>query len=125
MYPEDFLYTKDHEWIKVEDGVGTIGITDFAQQELGDVVYLDLPEVGRAVAIQEVFGNVESVKAVSDLFSPVSGEVTEVNAPLQEDPEKLNEDPHGNAWLMKVRLSKPEETKDLMSAAAYADFIKG
>jgi len=119
MYPANFRYTKEHEWIAVENGVGTIGITDHAQQELGDVVYVDLPKAGDKVAAGKTFGSVESVKAVSDIFAPVSGEVVEINEALKDAPEKLNQDPHGSAWLIKVRLSDPAEVDTLMSAADY------
>lgn len=123
MYPENFRYTKEHEWISVEGDTGTVGITDHAQKELGDIVYVDLPKTGTAVERMKVMGSVESVKAVSELFSPVSGEVVEVNAALAEAPEKLNVDPHGEAWLVKIRLSNPEELKDLLTAAEYQEYI--
>ena len=119
MYPANFRYTKEHEWIAVENGVGTIGITDHAQQELGDVVYVDLPKAGDKVEAGKTFGSVESVKAVSDIFAPVSGEVVEINEALKDAPEKLNQDPHGSAWLIKVRLSDPAEVDTLMSAVDY------
>ncbi|HML18750.1 MAG TPA: glycine cleavage system protein GcvH [Bryobacteraceae bacterium] len=119
MYPDNFRYTKEHEWVKVEGDTGTIGITDHAQKELGDIVYVDLPKVGATVEKGKTVGSVESVKAVSDIYSPVSGEVTEVNELLVTSPEKLNEDPHGAAWLMKIKLSNPGEIADLMTAAEY------
>src|SRR4028118_334242 len=109
MYPDDYRYTKEHEWVSVDSAVGTIGITDHAQHELGDIVYVDLPKVGATIAQGSTLGSVESVKAVSDIYSPVTGEVLEVNELLAETPEKLNEDPHGAAWLVKVRLSAPDE----------------
>lgn len=118
-YPQDYRYSKDHEWIKVAGEKGTVGITDHAQKQLGDVVFLELPEVGRKLAAHEVFGTVESVKAVSELFSPVSGEVVEVNAALTKSPEKVNTDPHGEAWMVVIRLSAPAELSGLMDAAAY------
>jgi glycine cleavage system H protein len=118
-YPQDCRYSKDHEWIKVAGDRGTVGITDHAQKQLGDVVFLELPEVGRKLAAHEVFGTVESVKAVSELFSPVSGEVVEVNAALTKNPEKVNTDPHGEAWMVVIRLSAPAEVEGLMDAAAY------
>jgi len=121
-YPENFLYTKEHEWLLVEGDTGTIGITFHAQKELGDIVYVDLPKVGAMAEKGKTIGSVESVKAVSDLFAPVSGEVTAVNELLTTSPEKLNEDPHGAAWMFKVKLSAPDETKDLMSAADYAKY---
>jgi glycine cleavage system H protein len=122
MYPENFRYTKEHEWVLAEEDIGTIGITDHAQQELGDIVYVDLPKVGMRVEQGKSLGSVESVKAVSDIYSPVSGEVTEVNQPLADAPEKLNADPHGAAWLVKIRLSAPWETQNLMSAAEYQTY---
>jgi glycine cleavage system H protein len=122
-YPETFRYTKEHEWVHVEDEMGTIGITDHAQHELGDIVFVELPKPGSKVRKGETFGSVESVKAVSDIYSPVSGEVTAVNESLSTTPEKLNEDPHGDAWLLKVKLSKLGEINDLMSAAEYQAYI--
>jgi glycine cleavage system H protein len=124
MYPEDYLYTKDHEWIIVQETIGTIGITDYAQHELGDVVYVDLPEVGDTFEANDPFGSVESVKAVSEIFSPVSGEITEVNKKLEENPEMINESPHDKAWLVKVRLSNPDELKELLSSEEYEEYIQ-
>jgi len=123
MYPSDYRYTKDHEWIKLDGTVGTIGITEYAQAELGDVVFVELPKAGTQVKSGQSFGTVESVKAVSELFSPVSGEVTETNAALADSPEKINQDPHGAAWLVKVRLADPKEISELMDAAAYQAYI--
>jgi len=123
MYPENFRYTKEHEWVLVEGDIGTIGITDYAQEELGDIVYVDLPKPGTRIEQGKSLGSVESVKAVSDIYSPVSGEVAEVNPLLAESPEKLNQDPHGAAWLVKIRLSAPAETANLMSAADYQTHI--
>jgi glycine cleavage system H protein len=123
MYPENFRYSKEHEWVLVEGGIGTIGITDHAQQELGDIVYVDLPKPGTRVEQGRSLGSVESVKAVSDVFAPVSGEVTAINPALADAPEKLNADPHGDAWLVKIRLSAPGELEDLMTAADYESFI--
>jgi glycine cleavage system H protein len=122
MYPENFRYTKEHEWVNVEGDTGTIGITDHAQKELGDIVYVDLPKVGATAEKGKTFGSVESVKAVSDIFAPVSGEVVAVNELLTSSPEKLNEDPHGTAWLVKIRLSSPAEMNELMSAADYLKY---
>jgi glycine cleavage system H protein len=122
-YPENFRYTKEHEWVAVEGGVGSIGITDHAQQELGDIVYVDVPKVGTVLEQGKSLGSVESVKAVSEIYAPVSGEVVEVNETLADAPEKLNEEPHGAAWLVKVRLSKPDEVNELMSAADYQTYI--
>jgi glycine cleavage system H protein len=123
MYPENFRYTKEHEWVSVNGEVGTIGITHHAQGELGDIVYVDLPRVGSSVAQGKALGSVESVKAVSDVYSPVSGEVVEVNDLLATSPEKLNEDPHGTAWLIKVRLSAQDEIKNLLSSTDYQTYI--
>jgi glycine cleavage system H protein len=121
-YPEKFRYTKEHEWVLAEGDTGTIGISFHAQKELGDIVYVDLPKVGAMAEKGKTIGSVESVKAVSDIFAPVSGEVIAVNELLTTSPEKLNEDPHGAAWLFKVRLSAPDEVKELMSAADYAGY---
>jgi glycine cleavage system H protein len=123
MYPADFLYSKDHEWIKVEGGIGTVGITDYAQKELGDVVYVELPAAGKKLGRHESLGSVESVKAVSDIYSPVAGEVTEANAALADEPESLNRDPHGAAWLIKLKIANPDDLKDLMKAADYEAYI--
>jgi glycine cleavage system H protein len=123
MHPENFRYTKEHEWVLVESDVGTVGITDHAQEELGDIVYVDLPKVGAQVDAGKTLGSVESVKAVSDIYAPVSGEVVEVNSSLADAPEKLNKDPHGDAWLVKIRLRAPEEIKELLSAADYQKYI--
>lgn len=123
MYPENFGYTKEHEWVHIEGEVGTVGITFYAQKELGDIVYVDLPNAGTRVERGKSLGSVESVKAVSDIYSPVSGEVLSVNEALATAPEKLNEDPHGTAWLVKVKLSAPEETKELLTAADYQTYI--
>jgi glycine cleavage system H protein len=123
MYPSDYSYSKDHEWLKVEGTEATLGITDYAQQELGDVVFVELPKVGAQLKAGQAFGTVESVKAVSEIFSPVSGEITEVNSVLANTPEKINQDPHGSAWLVKIRLSDPQEAASLMDAAAYQAYI--
>jgi len=122
-YPENFRYTKEHEWILVEGDTGTVGITDHAQKELGDIVYVDLPKPGASVEAGKTLGSVESVKAVSDIYSPVSGEVVAVNELLASAPEKLNEDPHGAAWLVKIRLGNPAELDGLMSAADYQAYL--
>lgn len=119
MYPENFRYTKEHEWVLVEGDTGTVGITHHAQEQLGDIVYVDLPKVGAKLEKGAVMGSVESVKAVSEIFSPVSGEVIAVNEALSDAPEKLNQDPHGEGWLVKVRLTDPQETATLMDAAQY------
>ncbi len=123
MYPENYSYTKEHEWVSVAGDIGTVGITHHAQKELGDIVYVDLPKLGMAITAHSTFGSVESVKAVSDIYSPVSGEVLEVNTLLATKPEKLNEDPHGEAWLVKVKLATAGETKGLMTAADYLKYI--
>ena len=124
MYPEEFQYTKDHEWIRVDGNTGTIGITDHAQKELGDIVYVELPKSGDEVTAAETFGSVESVKAVSEIFSPVTGEVTAVNNKLQDHPELLNSDPHSEAWLIRVHLSNPKEVEKLMSSEEYEAYIR-
>src|ERR1700683_1349043 len=115
MYPQNFRYTKEHEWVNVEGDTATIGITDDAQKKLGDIVYVDLPKAGAMAEKGKTVGSVESVKAVSDVYSPVSGEVVAANDLLGTSPEKLNEDPHGAAWLVKIKMSSPAETADLMS----------
>ena len=124
MYPADLRYTKDHEWIRVTGDTGTVGITDYAQNQLGDVVFLELPEVGRRLSAGEVFGTVESVKAVSELFSPLAGEVVEVNSALAQKPEAVNTDPHGAAWLIKMKLGDPGAVSGLLDAAAYTAFLE-
>jgi glycine cleavage system H protein len=124
MYPQELLYTREHEWIRVDELTGTIGITDHAQKELGDIVFVELPKVGDQVVAQESFGTVESVKAVSDVYSPVTGEVVAVNKKLQESPELLNADPHGEAWLIKVRLRDRKETEGLMTAEQYEAYVR-
>jgi glycine cleavage system H protein len=122
-YPANFLYTKQHEWADVKSDAATIGITDYAQHELGDVVFAELPKVGAKVEAGKSFGTVESVKAVSEIYSPVTGEVTEINGSLHDTPETINSDPHGAAWLIKVKLANPAEVKDMMDAKAYEAFI--
>ena len=124
MDPTDLKYTKDHEWVRVEGGTGTVGITDYAQKQLGDVVYVELPEKGRTLEEHETFGTVESVKAVSELFSPVAGEVVDANIALVDSPEKLNTDPYGTAWMIKVRLSDAKAVAGLMDAAAYRKYVE-
>lgn len=122
--PEDLQYSKDHEWIRVEGDIGTIGITDHAQNALGDVVYVELPKTGESFAAHEAFGSVESVKAVSEIFTPVSGAVTEVNESLQDESERVNNDPYGDGWLIRIRMSNPGEVDSLLTAAEYEDFTK-
>jgi len=123
MYPSDYRYTKEHEWIKVSGDAGTIGITDYAQHELGDVVFVEMPAAAAKITAGQVFGTVESVKAVSEIYAPVSGEVTEANATLKDNPETLNSDPHGAGWLIKIKIANPAEVSALMDAAAYEAFI--
>lgn len=122
--PEDLHYSKDHEWIRVEGDVGTVGITDHAQNSLGDVVYVELPKVGDSFEAHEAFGSVESVKAVSELFTPVAGEVVEVNEALQDEAEKVNTDPYGAAWMIRLRMKNPGEVDGLLTAAEYEDYTK-
>lgn len=123
MYPTDYRYTKEHEWVKVSGDTGTIGITDYAQHELGDVVFVELPAIGAKITAGQLFGTIESVKAVSEIYAPVSGEVLETNAALSGAPETVNSDPHSAAWLIKVKLANPAEASALMDAAAYQAFI--
>jgi glycine cleavage system H protein len=124
MYPGQYKYTPDHEWIDVTGDTGRAGITEYAQQQLGDVVYVELPEVGRRLTKGQIFGTIESVKAVSELFAPVSGEVVEVNTVLATQPELVNTTPHGQGWMIKIRLSDPGELASLLSAEQYADLVK-
>jgi glycine cleavage system H protein len=123
MYPQDLKYTKDHEWITVSGGQGRIGITDYAQKQLGDIVYLELPEVGKTVKQGEVLGTIESVKAVSEIFSPVSGEVVDVNRALADRPEAVNADPHAS-WMVGIKLTDPAELDGLLSASQYTELAK-
>jgi glycine cleavage system H protein len=122
-FPENLKYTKDHEWIRIEGDVAYIGITDFAQGELGDIVYVEIETVGEVVAREDIFGTVEAVKTVSDLFMPVSGKVLEVNPGLQSNPEAVNKDPYGAGWMIKVAMSNASEVADLLSAADYKTLI--
>ncbi len=121
--PEGLKYSKEHEWMLVEDQIVTVGITEYAQEELGDVVYVELPEVGEKVVKDDPFGAVESVKAVSDLYAPISGAVLEVNDTLPDNPEIINEDPYGDGWMIKVEMSGEEDLSDLMSAEEYAEYV--
>lgn len=123
MYPSDLKYHKEHEWVRVEGDVAVVGISDFAQDQLGEVVYVDLPSAGDSVAADETFGEIESVKSVSELFSPVSGEIVEVNDALSDAPETVNSDAYGNGWMIKVRMSDASELDALMSASDYESFI--
>jgi glycine cleavage system H protein len=122
-FPENLRYTKDHEWISLEGNVATIGITDFAQRELGDIVYVDINTVGKTLNAEEVFGTVEAVKTVSDLFLPVAGTIAEVNSALNDKPEAVNNDPYGEGWMVKVTVTNPADVEALMDAAAYASLV--
>jgi glycine cleavage system H protein len=122
--PDDLHYSKDHEWVRVEGNIAVIGITDYAQDSLGDVVYCELPKPGDEFATNESFGSVESVKAVSEVFSPVSGEVESRNDALSDAPEKVNQDPYGEGWMIRVKMSNPGEVDSLLTAAEYEDFTK-
>jgi glycine cleavage system H protein len=124
-YPKQYRYTKEHEWVDAKGDLATIGITDYAQHELGDVVFVELPKPGAKIETGKSFGTVESVKAVSEIYAPAAGEVIEANAELQNTPEKINTDPHGAAWLIKVRLANAAELGKLMDAAAYEAYIAG
>jgi glycine cleavage system H protein len=121
--PENLRYSKDHEWVKVDGDVATIGITDFAQHSLGDVVYVDLPRTGDKFGSHESFGSVESVKAVSEIFTPIAGEVTEVNNELNDTPEDVNNDPYGNAWMLKIKMDNPNEADGMLSAEEYEEYL--
>jgi glycine cleavage system H protein len=124
MYPSQFRYTKEHEWVKLDGEIATIGITDYAQHELGDIVYVELPAPGAKIEAGQTLGTVESVKSVSEIFSPLSAEVTEINAALADHPEKVNEDPHGAAWLVRLHpLNAAAELQGLMDAAAYETYV--
>ena len=122
--PDDLHYSKDHEWVRVDGNVAIVGITDYAQDSLGDVVYVELPKVGDDFAANESFGSVESVKAVSEVFSPVSGEVVGINEALADTPEKVNQDPYGDGWMIRVQMSNPGEVDSMLTAAEYEDFTK-
>jgi glycine cleavage system H protein len=122
--PDDLHYSKDHEWVRVDGNVAVVGITDYAQDSLGDVVYVELPKVGDDFAANESFGSVESVKAVSEVFSPVSGEIVGTNEALADTPEKVNQDPYGDGWMIRVQMSNPGEVDSMLTAAEYEDFTK-
>ena len=122
MYPTEYLYSKEHEWVKVEDDTCVLGITHYAQEELGEVVFVELPDVGESFDADDEIGTIESVKAVAEVYTPVSGEIVEANESLTETPERVNEDPHGKGWLVKIRLSSKDELDGLMDAAAYEQF---
>ena len=123
--PEGLLYTKDHEWVKIDGNTATVGITDFAQGELGDIVYIEIETLDEEVAQEEVFGTVEAVKTVSDLFMPLSGMVKDFNSVLEDTPEKVNEDPYGEGWIIKIDMEDPTNTEGLLSAADYQALVKG
>lgn len=122
--PEELKYTKEHEWLKAEDGVATVGITDYAQSELGDIVFVELPQVGDTVSQGEPFGTIEAVKTVADLFSPVSGEVSELNPKIEEDPAVMNKDPYGEGWMMKIKMSDASQADSLLSPTDYRALIE-
>jgi glycine cleavage system H protein len=124
MTPEDSRYAKSHEYVHVEGGVGTIGITDYAQKELGDVVFVELPQIGTELEQGDELGSIESVKAVSELFSPVSGEVVEINEKLTDKPELVNTDPYGDGWMIRIKLATPEEVDELMDAEEYEEYVE-
>ncbi|MFZ0426729.1 MAG: glycine cleavage system protein GcvH [Acidobacteriota bacterium] len=122
--PPDLLYTKEHEWVLVENDTATVGITDYAQEELGDVVYVELPEEGASFEVEESFGSVESVKAVSEIYMPLSGKVKEINPDLADAPEVINEDPYGDGWMIRITVTDPGQLEDLMSAEDYTTYLK-
>ena len=124
IYPDDLKYTKEHEWLAVNGSVGTVGITHYAQSELGDIVYVELPAAGSPVVAGEEFGTVESVKAVSEIFAPVSGEILQVNATLATSPETINKDPYGEGWLLKIKLADAKDLDSLMTPAEYRKYIE-
>ena len=122
-FPENLRYTKDHEWVSIDGDVATIGITEFAQHELGDIVYFEIETKGKALAAETVFGTVEAVKTVSDLFLPVAGTITEINPILEKEPEKVNTDPYGDGWMIKMKVDNPDDVNNLMDAAAYEKVV--
>jgi glycine cleavage system H protein len=123
-YPEDLLYTEEHEWVRVEDDVCVVGITQFAQEELGEVVFVELPEVGQVFDAGDEIGTIESVKAVAEVYTPVAGEILEINEAVADEPELINDDPHHDGWLIKVRFSSADDLKKLMKADAYAEYTE-
>ena len=123
MYPEDYKYSEDHEWIRIEDDICVVGITDYAQDELGEVVFVELPEAGQTFEAHDEIGSIESVKAVAEVYTPISGEVVEVNEALEEAPETVNKDPHGEGWLVKIRVSSTDVLGELMDVEAYQHFL--
>jgi len=124
MYPRDYLYSREHEWVRVEDDLCVLGITEFAQQELGEVVFVELPEIGQVFDTNDELGTIESVKAVAEVFTPVAGEVVEVNDAVVDDPELLNEDPHHEGWLIKIRFSSADDLKSLMKPEEYEEYVQ-
>jgi glycine cleavage system H protein len=124
MYPSELRYSREHEWVRVEDDVCVLGVTDFAQKELGEVVYVELPEVGHVFDAHDELGTIESVKAVAEVYTPVAGEVVEINEALKDDPQRINEDPHGDGWLLRIKFSSSSDFDDLMDAEAYEEFTK-
>ena len=124
MYPEDYRYTTEHEWVRVEDDIAVLGVTDFAQKELGEVVFVELPQVGHVYDAGDEIGTIESVKAVAEVFTPIAGEIVEVNEALADDPELVNEDPHVDGWLVKIRYSASSDLDSLMDAEAYGEFVQ-
>jgi len=124
MYPHDYLYSREHEWLRVEDDLCVLGITEFAQQELGEVVFVELPEIGQVFDANDELGTIESVKAVAEVFTPVAGEIVEINDAVVDDPELLNEDPHGEGWLLKIRFSSADDLKIMMKAEEYEEYVQ-
>ena len=124
MYPEDYKYSKDHEWVRIEDDICVVGITDYAQDELGEVVFVETPEVGQSFAAHDEIGSIESVKAVAEVYTPIGGEIVEINEALEDAPETVNQDPHGAGWLIKIRFSDPAELGELMDVEAYKSFLE-
>jgi len=124
MYPDNYLYTKEHEWIDVEEGIATVGITDYAQDQLGDIVYVELPEVGSEFSTGDEFGSVESVKAVAEIYMPIAGEIVEINEGLEESPELVNKNPHDDGWIVKIKVADPSELDDLMDHEAYEEWVE-
>lgn len=124
MYPEDYKYTTEHEWVRVEEDIAVLGVTDFAQKELGEVVFVELPQVGHVYDAGDEIGTIESVKAVAEVFTPIAGEIVEINEALADDPELVNEDPHVDGWLVKIRYSAAADLDTLMDAEAYAEFVQ-
>lgn len=124
MYPRDYLYSREHEWVRVEDDLCVLGITEFAQQELGEVVFVELPEIGQVFDANDELGTIESVKAVAEVFTPVAGEVVEINDAVVDDPELLNEDPHGEGWLLKIRFSSADDLGSLMKPEEYEEYVQ-